>query len=234
MARVALNRKSPVSPLAVPGKTKILDDHLWSSIVLQHGGQGQAKLFTNPEGTDIYKVHGSSITASTQAHHDKHGQHSTNLSQSGQLGNEIGDVTIKKLGIFYEQAGHTAAGAYKAYGFTPSDIADILAKCTIVIKVGGAEYGKGPVGLYGQLSGVIASISTTETGQTLGFGSSGPIGMGRSVSQVPIQATQTDLLKVEFNVANGASLDFYTTSGEGQPGLFRLEAHIVSSGEVRG
>lgn len=230
---VGVGRKSPTSALAIPGKAKLNINNLYHSIVVQHGATGQAVFFTTPEGGDIFKMKGASITASTADHHQKHSLHSTNMVQSGQLGNEIGDVTIQKLGAYYEQAGHDASGAFLSYGLTPSDINQILAKCSIIVKVQGTEFTKGPIRQYGQLTGLMSSLTTTETGTTLGFASAGPIGMGRSLA-IPIQATQTDTLRVEFQVANGSSLTFFTTTGEGQPGLLAIEAQVITSSEVRG
>lgn len=227
-------RLSPNSPLAAPGQYGQRLDNLYSSVVFQHGASGNTKLFTVPEGGVIDKVKSTSITASTQAHHDKHSELTTNLSQAGQLGNEIGDIVVEKFGFWYEQASFNSSGVPFDYGFLASDVNQILSKTTCKVQIGGQQYTKGPMRQFGQLSGIMGPLTTTESEQTLGFVSAGPIGMGRSFAKIPLQATQTDLIKVELTIANGSSLTFTTTTGEGQPGLVTAEAWVITAAEVRG
>lgn len=222
------------SPTAVPGKSAVRDDNIVSAAVLQHGGAGQVKLFTVPQGQSIPTLKGSSITASTQAHHLLHTDLTTTLTQAGQLGSAIGDISVRAIGINLEQAAVTlATGLPRVFGMSQFEVQDVLSKCFFTLKVSETKQSSGPVFLYPSMGGAVGSISTTGNAATAGVVSNGAPGQGRGL-KMHIPIGRTDNIDAVLGVAGGASLAFTTTNGEGNPSLVWCTLRASVAADVRG
>ena len=231
MAGMLLPAATFRSPTAVADKSDVRSDNLYSAVVVQHTGTGQAKVFTVPQGQAIPKMNGSS-TASTQAHQGNYSDATTNLTQAGQLGAGLGDASIKAIGLTFEQAAFTpTTGAQRAFGMTQFEVADVLSKCSFELKVSGKRQIIGPAWAYPALGSAVGSIATTGNAATASIANNG-WGGGRRL-KVPVPIARNDTLEGVFAVATGASLAFSTTTGEGQPSLIWFHLDCLVKGDVR-
>lgn len=232
MAGMLLPAATFRSPTAVADKSDVRDDNIYSALVVQHSGTGQAHVFTVPQGQAIPKMNGSS-TASTSAHQGNYSDTTTNLTQAGQLGAGIGDASVKSIGLTFEQAAFTpATGVQRSFGMTQFEVADVLAKCAFELKIAGKRQIIGPCWAYPSMGAAYGSIATTGNATTAGVANNGMPGSGKRL-KVPLPLARTDTLDGVFSVATGASLAFSTTSGEGQPSLIWFNLGVLVKGDVR-
>lgn len=220
------------SPTAVPGKADVRDDHVYSSIVLAHGGTGQQKIFTNPQGQAIPTLKGAAITVA-QVHQLTYTEITTNLTQAGQLGSAVGDASIRAIGISIEQAGYNpVGGAVNAWGATQMEAADIASKVFFQFKIASKVQIMGPVWAFPAAGGVFGSMATTANNVTQGLVANGPNGLPRKL-KLPILVARTDTLEGVVGVAGAASLAFSTTTGAGQASLLTVMLFALVKGDVR-
>lgn len=219
------------SATAVPGKSDLKDGHLYSALVLAHGGTGQQKIFQNPQGQSIPALKGSSITV-TQAHQTTYSEVTTNLNKAGELGSGIGDAAVRTISINIEQAPIGVDGSISAWGATQLEVADIQSKCFFQFKVGGKAQSEGPVWAYPSAGGVYGSISTTANASALGVVSNGLPGSMRRL-KFPIMVARTDTIEGVLGVGAGASLVFRTTTSAGAATLLTVMMHCNVRGDVR-
>lgn len=218
------------SPTAVDGKSDIRDENVYSALVVQHTGTGQAKVFTVPQGQAIPKMNGSS-TASTQAHHGNYSDLTTNLTKAGEFGSSLGDGSVRGLGITLEQAAYTlTTSAPRAFGATQFEVSDVLAKTSFELKVGGKRQIVGPTFLFPALGAAVGSLAATGNAQTPSIAN---VGGRYRLLKVPVPIARNDTLEGVFAVATGASLAFSTTTGEGQPLLVWFTLYCTVKGDVR-
>lgn len=218
----------PKSATAVPGVGDARDDNIYSSLVVQHSGTGQQKVFTVPQGQNIPSLRGST-TLTTQAHQTTYSDLTTNLVEAGKLGNAIGDASVRGIGLAIEQAAYTSStGAPRAFGATQFEVSDVLSKTSFEFKVSGKRAIIGATLFYPAAGGVGGSVSTTANAVTVALANNGGgWGARRLKSVIPI--ARNDTLEGIFAVATGASLAFSTTTGEGQPCLiwFQLFSNVL-------
>jgi len=232
MANMLLPAATFRSPTAVADKSDVRDDNIYSALVVQHTGTGQAHVFTVPQGQAIPKMNGSS-TASTQPHQGNYSDTTTNLTQAGQLGAGIGDASVKSIGITFEQAAFTLTTSVpRAFGMTQFEVADVLAKCAFELKIAGKRQIIGPVWAYPSMGAAAGSLAATGTQATPSIANNGVPGAGKRL-KVPLPLARTDTLDGVFSVATGASLAFSTTTGEGQPSLVWFNLGVLVKGDVR-
>lgn len=221
------------SPTAVGGKSDFRDDHIYSALLLQHGGAGQQKVFTIPQGQQIPALKGSAVSASTNAHQLTYSESTTNLTQAGQLGSGIGDAAIRAIGINMETAAITlTTGQPRAFGSTQFEVSDVLAKCFFQLKVANKPQITGPVFAYPASGGAMGSVSTTGNAATASVVGNGWTGMLRRL-KIPVPIARNDTLEGVFGIAGGSSLAFSTTTGEGQPSLIWFNMYVNVAGDVR-
>src|SRR5258706_6148148 len=96
------------SPTAVDGKADMRDENIYSSLVVGHGGAGQQKVFTVPQGQAIPRIVGAGI-APTSAHLLTHSELTTNLTQAGEACSAIRDLTVPPVGITFPNAWYHCA-----------------------------------------------------------------------------------------------------------------------------
>lgn len=227
------------SPTAVPGRSDIRDENIYSALVLQHGGAGQQQLFTVPRGQAIPRLAGAGITVPTSAHQVNFSELTTNIMQSGQLGSSIGEASVRAIGINIEnayaagsQTGVATAGSLNTYGAGQQEVQEILGKCFFQFRVAGKLQNQGPVAFYPASGGATGSISTTGNSVTASVMSNGLPGSLRRL-KAPILIARTDTVEGTIGVAGGAALAFSVTSGIGQPVLVWVNLFSAVKGDAR-
>lgn len=232
------------SPTALAGQGDYRDIFVYSSIVAAYGGTGTQRAFTAGIGQAIPAMKGSSITLAA-VHHLTHSKLTTNLSKSGEVGADNGDVAVRSIGIQIEPApikGTTAAQwtavGYDDYGATPQDVAEFCNKVSFELKVGGKAQITGPVTLFPGLGGMVGGVSLSTTAnnvnRALGLMANGSvISGGKKFYKFPISIARNDVLVGEFEAANGSTLGFVYTSGAGQETLVTVVLGCLTRGDVR-
>lgn len=205
------------SGTAVPGKSGGRDENIYSAIVVGYGGSGTQKLFTVPEGQAIPRLVGSGI-APTAQHLLNHTKLTTNLGKAGEVGSAIGELSIRSIGIGWEQAYVDTNGLINTYGFGQQEAAEVMAKTYMIFRISGTKQIEGPTSFFPAPGALFGSSSSTENGQTVSFLGNGWPGGGRRL-KVFLPADRTDQIEVEFGTAGGVSLVFSVTTGVGQSSL---------------
>lgn len=220
------------SPTAVPGKAAIRDEHVYSAVVLAHGGSGSTKIFKNPQGQTIPSLKGSSITVA-QAHQITYTEVTTNLDKAGELGSALGDAAIRAIGLTLEQVGYGLAGAVNTWGATPLEVADVASKCYFQFKNSASIQIQGPIWSFPSAGGLFGAVTSTANAVTQGILNNGAMGMSRRL-KVPILVARNDSLEGVVGVAGSSSLVFSTTTGAGQASLLTCMMYVLTKSDVRG
>lgn len=221
------------SPTAVDGKSDFRDDNIYSAILLQHGGAGQQKLFTIPQGQAIPALKGAGITASANPWQTTYTETTTNLSKAGELGSGIGDAAIRGIGISLETAAVTAStGAARAWGATQFEVADVLSKCFFQLRIANKTQITGPIFTFPSAGNSFGAISTTGNAATAGIASNGWPGSYKRL-KIPVPVARNDTLEGVFGVAGGSALAFSVTNADGQPSLMWVVLTANVAGDVR-
>lgn len=231
--QVLLPDSSQRSPTAVRGKSDMRDDNVYSAICLQHGGQGQQSIFTNPRGQPIPFLRGGSNTVATSAHQVTYTEQTTNISQAGQLGAAIGDASFVGFGATIENAYYTSStGALNAYGAGQQEVSEILNKVFFQMKTAGKKQIEGPLFLFPTPGGQTGSIATTANAATVATSNNGQPGNIRRL-KLPILVARQDTLEGIVGVAGGDSLTFSVTTTVGQPTLVWITIRALVAGDAR-
>lgn len=217
---------------AVQDKADVRDENVYSAVVLTHGAAGNVKCFTIPQGQTIPQLKGSAITATTNAHQTTYSEATTNLNKAGEFGSGLGDASVRAIGVSIEQAYYDGSGALNTYGAGQQEKAEILAKCSFVLKVGGKDQIRGPMFMFPSAGGMQGSIGTTESGVTVAVVNNGLPGNLRRL-KLPILIDRSDTVEGICTVAGSASLTFSVTSGAGQPCLVWFNLLSLVKGDVR-
>lgn len=220
------------SPTAVDGKADMRDENVFSALCVQHGGAGQQKVFTVPQGQSIPRLNGSGITAPTSAHQATYTELTTNLTKAGELGSSIGDASIRGCGISIETAYYDSNGALNTYGAGQQEVSEILGKSFFQLKIAGKKQIEGAAFMFPSSGGAFGSIATTETSVTVAALSNGWPGALRRL-KLPVLVARNDTIEGVYGVAGGDSLTFSVTSGIGQPVLVWFNLHALVKGDVR-
>jgi len=223
------------SPTAVDGKADMRDENIYSAMIVGHGGAGQQKVFTVPQGQAIPRLVGAAI-APTEAHQLTHSELTTNLTKAGEAGSAIGDFSVRAIGIVFETAAYTVsgvtAGAPRTFGMTEFEVNDVLSKTFFQFKIAGKKQIEGATHMFPASGGAYGSISGTGTGQTTAALGNGWPGSMRKL-KLPILVARTDTIEGVFGVAGSATLAFSVTTGVGQSSLVWFNLHSAVKGDVR-
>jgi len=219
MAQIVYPNPRYRSVTAATGIGDAHDGMVYSAGTLAHLGQGQLKLFSVQFGQSIQELKGTGITATANVWQSTYTLTTTNLDRPSQLGDNLGDASLRGIGVTIENAAYTSAtGAQRAFGATQFEVADILSKCSGEFKIGSKPQMQGPLWGYPQYGGESGSIATTGNAVTTSIASNGGIPIGREF-RTPMMLGRYDSLVFELTVANGATLAFSTTTADGQPTL---------------
>lgn len=227
MARAYFPDSRLRSATAAEGRSDYRDENIYSAIVLAHGGGGQQKAFTVPQGQTIPALKGSSITVA-QAHQLSYTELTTNLTQAGQLGAAIGDASVRAIGLMLEQAPVATDGTIQAWGASHLDALDVASKVFFQFKVAGKVQIQGPTTLFPAPGGVFGFSALTNN-SVLNNGSNGQPRKLRM--QIPV--SRTDNLEGVIGVAASATLAFRTTTSAGAASLLWTFLAANVRGDVR-
>lgn len=220
------------SPTAVEGKADLRDENIFSSLIVGHGGGGQQKVFTVPQGQTIPRLVGAGIVP-TQLHHMTHSELTTNLSKAGEAGSALGDFSVRAIGINFENAWVTAGtGALNTYGMGQQEILECLSKTFFQFKIAGKKQIEGATFMFPATGGVYGGVSSTGSGSTVSSLTNGWPGTLRRL-KLPILVARTDTIEGIYGVASSASLAFSVTTGVGQASLVWFNLLSLVKGDVR-
>lgn len=221
------------SPTAVPGKSDLRDENVYSSGVLAHGASGTIQLFTTPRGQQIPELAGSGITATTAAHQMKYTELTTNITQAGQFGSALGEGSVRGVGLDVENAYVAfATGVPNTYGAGQQEVSEILSKCFFRLSIGGKKQIESAMRHLPASGGSYGSVATTANAATVTQLSNGIPGSWRNL-KVPILIARTDTVVGDLGVAGGASLAFSVTGSIGQPCLVWAVLKTAIKGDAR-
>lgn len=205
------------SPTAAAGQSGGRDENIYSCLVAGYGGSGTQKMFTVPEGQTIPRLVGTGI-APTAQHLLTMTKLNTNLGKAGEVGAAIGELSIRSIGIGFEQAYYDGNGVLNTYGMGQQEVMEMLSKTFLIFRISGTKQIEGPTSFFPAPGGAFGSLSTTENAVTTSVLTNGWPGGGRRL-KVFLPAARNDQLEVEFGTAGGVSLSFSVTSGVGQCSL---------------
>ncbi len=205
------------SPTAMPGQSGGRDENIYSAIVVGHGGAGTQKLFTVPEGQSIPRLVGSGI-APTAQHLLTHTKLTTNLGKAGEVGSAIGELSIRSIGMDWEQGYYDANGLLNTYGFGQQEASEVMAKTFLIFRISGTKQIEGPMRLFPAAGGTVGSVSSTRNNALIAPLTNGAPGSGRRL-KVYLPAGRADQLEIEYGTAGGVTLTFSVTTTVGQSSL---------------
>jgi hypothetical protein len=226
--KVLLPDASFRSPTAVPGKSDMRDENIYSAVVVSNAANGQTTVFTVPRGQNI-PVLGTGVA---QAHQRTFTELTTNISQAGQLGAAIGDASLRRIGISIENGYYDASGVLNTYGAGQQEVNEILSKTFFQLRIAGKLQIQGPTSFFPASGGAFGSISTTESAVTVSALGNGWPGQLRGL-KIPILVGRTDTVEGVFGVAGGASLAFSVSGAPAQPCLMWFNIHALVKGDAR-
>lgn len=205
------------SPTAAAGLSGGRDENIYSALVVGHGGAGTQKLFTVPEGQAIPRLVGSGI-APTAQHQLTHTKLTTNLGKAGEVGSAIGELSIRSIGIGFEQAYYDTNGALNTYGTGQQEAAELMAKTFMIFRISGTKQIEGPTSFFPAPGALFGGTTATGNNKTVAFLNNGWPGGGRRL-KVFLPAGRADQLEIEYGTGGGVSLVFSVASGLGQCSL---------------
>jgi len=155
---------SPQRPAtAVQGIGDSHDDNIYSAIVLAHGGATTQTIFITGIGAPIPQITGTAITAANlPAHYLTYTPTTTMIQQSGQLGNAVGDFSVRAIGVTIDNA-QVVAGVVRVWGATAAEAVDICSKVRLEVKLSNKRRILGPLWSYPTLGGVAGSTTANAT-----------------------------------------------------------------------
>ena len=200
------------SPVAAAGQSGMRDDHVYSAVLLGSSAASSVNAFAQGQGGTIQSM--GTITGAT-ASQTTFSLVTTNLSQSGVVGSNIGDIGIREIGVQIQQAYYTASATGLAKSATGADqqgVVQILSKVSYQLNLVNKPMNQGPVFAYGSPGGAFgavgaASTSATAAGIQNGLTSNGMPGQPRRL-EVVLAISRIDTIQGIFQVGAGDSLTF--------------------------
>lgn len=201
---------------ALPGVGDDHDDNVYSALVMASGGVAQQVIFVAGQGSPIPQCAGAAITAANlPAHYLNYSPITTMIQQSGQLGNVIGDFSVRAIGVTIDQAAVTG-GVPRVWGATPFEVIDICSKVRIEVKLSGKRRILGPLWSFPQVGGAMG-FTNVNASSLVG---NGLFATGRRIA-TRFEIARNDTMTVE--VTPDAALAFsdavFTTTHTGQASL---------------
>lgn len=220
------------SNTAQPDVSDGRDENNFSAIVVGHGGAGQQKAFTVPQGQAIPRLVGAGI-APTAAHQLTHSELTTNFTKAGEAGSAIGDFAVRAIGITFENGYYDGSGVLNtSYGMGQQEVNEVLSKTFFQLKIAGKKQIEGATFMFPASGAAYGGMATTETGVTVSALNNGWPGSMRKL-KIPILVGRTDTVEGVFGVAGSSSLVFSTTTGIGQSSLVWFNLYSIVGGDVR-
>lgn len=220
------------SPTAAPGQSAGRDENIYSAIVVGHGGAGTQKLFTVPEGQAIPRLVGAGIVPTAQ-HMLNHTKLTTNLGKAGEVGSAIGELSIRSIGVGFEQAYYDSSGVLNTYGTGQQEQAELMAKTFIIFRISGTKQIEGPTSFFPTPGALFGGSASTANNKTVTFMNNGWPNGGRRL-KLFLPAGRADQIEAEFGTGGGVTLTFSVTSGVGQSSLLWCNLWCGVMADVRG
>jgi len=197
---------SPQRPAtAVQGIGDSHDDNVYSAVVLAHGGATTQTLFLAGIGAPIPQITGTAITAANlPAHYLTYTPTTTMIQQSGQLGNSVGDFSIRAIGVTIDTQ-QTIAGVGRVWGAGAPEVVDICSKCRLEVKLSNKRRVLGPLWSFPTLGGPAGSTTANATSLV----QNSMFATGRRIAS-KFEVARNDTLTVDFTA--DAALAFSDTS----------------------
>jgi hypothetical protein len=193
------------SNTGVPGLTDAIDSNIYSAGVFANGASGELPLFSVPQGGTMLS---QPSTASLANHQSRYDVIHTNLKEAGRLGS-LGDSVFRAIGVRVENAGITqSTAAPTTYGATAQELAEILSKVTVTLKIATREYIEGPVADFPALGGMDGTSFTTIGNQSPSIVRNGSLDrVGRRLA-INIKCGRADNIEAKLRVTSGTTLVF--------------------------
>ena len=224
---------SPQRPsTAVQGIGDSHDDNIYSSLLLAHGGVGTQTIFLAGIGSPIPQITGTAITtANLPGHYQNYTPVTTMIQQSGQLGNAVGDFSIRAVGVTIDQTAYTAGtGAVRVWGATGFEVSDICSKVRMEMKLSNKRRILGPLWSYPQMGGPMGF--TVASGAA--FVQNSLFATGRRIaSKFEVARNDTLTVDVTADAALAFSDTVFTTTHVGQATLVWVLAVGTANSDVR-
>jgi hypothetical protein len=215
---------------AVPGIGDEHDDNIYSALVLAHGGVGTQTLFLAGQGSPIPQMTSTAITgANLPSHYQTYTAQTTVIQQSGQLGNSVGDASVRAIGVTIDQAAVTG-GVPRVWGATAYEVVDICSKTRLEIKLSQKRRILGPVWTYPQVGGA-AGFTTANATSLVG---NGFFATGRRIaSRFEIARNDTLTADITADAALAFSDTSFATTHAGQASLVWVMMIATVRSDVR-
>lgn len=215
---------------AVPGIGDEHDDNIYSALVMAHGGVGTTTIFLAGQGSPIPQMTGTAITAANvPAHYQTYTAQTTVIQQSGQLGNSVGDASVRAIGVTIDQAA-VSAGTPRVFGATAFEVVDICSKVRVEIKLSSKRRILGPLWSYPQVGGPMGFTTANATS----FVQNGLFATGRRIaSRFEIARTDTLTADVTADAALAFSDTSFLTTHAGQASLVWVMMVATVRSDVR-
>jgi hypothetical protein len=227
------------SATAVPGKSDLRDENIYSAICVAHGAQGTASMFTVPKGQTIPLLRDATLTAAVNSWQNTYSLLTTVLEKAGELGNNIGDAGIRAIGLTLEAAPPVHGASYgpvpaTPWGATVVEASEVFAKSYFELKVSNKRQILGPAWAFPQTGGFAGAQAVSQTLNAVGYSAgnvqSAGLPLGRKL-KIPIMVARNDVLVGEFTAH--AAYVFTTSTGAGQPTLVWCNLVSTVKGDVR-
>jgi hypothetical protein len=208
------------------------DDNVYSALVVAHGGVGIQTIFLGGIGTPIPALTGTAIVAANiPTHYQSYTTSTTNIQQSGQLGNTVGDFSVRAVGVTLDQTSYTAGtGVPRVWGATPWEVADALSKIVVEVKLSNKRRIMGPAWAFPQLGGPMG-FSVASGSALVG---NGLFATGRRIaSRFEIARNDTLTVDVTANAALAFSDTSFATTHAGQATLMTVLMIGTANSDVR-
>lgn len=200
------------SPVAAPGQSGMRDDLVYSAVLVGHGAASSVNAFAQGQGGPIQSM--GTVTGTT-AVQTTFSLTTTNLSQSGVVGSNIGDIGIREIGIKIQQASYVGASTGATLSTTGADqqgAVEITTKMSYQLNLVNKPMQQGPLFAFGSPGDVfgsqaVASTSATAAGIVTSLVGNGVPGNPRRL-EVVLAISRIDTIQAIFAVGAGDTLAF--------------------------
>lgn len=200
------------SPAAAPDQSGMRDDQVYSAVCVGNGATGSVNAFAQGQGGQIQSI-GS--TTNQQAFQKTFSLATTNLSQSGVVGSNIGDIGIREIGLNVQPAFYKVAAnvtAQSLYGAGPQEVTEILNKMSYQLNLINKPMQQGPLFAFPAVGGptggyAVSMFAAAAATNLVGLQTNGTPGRPRKLEVVLVLA-RIDTIQAIFTVAGGDSLTF--------------------------
>src|SRR5712692_10314346 len=183
-------------------------EHVYSALIVSHGGGSTLSAFTVPRSQPIPQLKGAAITATTNLHQTVYSELHTNIIQSGQMGSAIGEAAVIGMGISVEQANflNGLASTPNVYGATLTEMTEIVYKTFFQIRIATKPQIIGPTHFFPALGGLFGAFASTGNNIAQGMLTNGVPASPKQLDFTPIMIARTDPIEGVYGCGAAATL----------------------------